>query len=362
MSRRLPASVAGLFPRAGLVPPRDSTRVPTPLDEAPLLSRHLGIRVLVKREDRLDDLGCGHKVRKLQHVLASAAAEDATMLLTAASVPSSQAVAVAALAAREGLRCCLVYCGDVQERPPSAAGNYLLTGLLGADVVWHEHTPWDRWPRLLADAASRAQARGETPLAVPPGVSDWPGLLGSVELGLELAAQLSEDEADSAAAEVGTHFVVAAGSGGTAYGLAIVAALLDLPWHVHGICIGGGPESVRREIARQRAEGEAALGVTLPGPGRVRLHDGARGEGYARWGAVEQAEIRRWLTRQQVLLDPTYTAKAAVGMAQLVERGAVPAGARTVFVHTGGAGHTLAGHPAFDAELGALVRRASGHA
>ncbi|MFB4426007.1 1-aminocyclopropane-1-carboxylate deaminase/D-cysteine desulfhydrase [Streptomyces sp. QL37] len=344
-----PTTVAALFPGAGLSAADGELRVPSPLDPAPSLGSRLGVDLRVKREDRLDDLGCGHKVRKLAHVIAHARAGGATTLVTAASVPSSQAVMVAASAARAGLGAHVVYCGDVQERPRSAAGNYLLVGLLGADVTWHEHTAWDRWPELLADVVARLRDQGEVPYAVPPGVTDWPGLLGSVELGLELAAQLPVDGVE-------THFVTAAGSGGTAFGIAIVAALLDLPWRVHGICLGTGPEGVLAEMDRQHADGEKALGTALPGPDRVRLHDGARGGGYDRWGRAEVTEIRRWLAHQRTLLDPTYTAKTAVGLAQLVADGIVPRGARVVFVHTGGSFRTLEGAPALDAELGALVR------
>ncbi|MFH9211192.1 1-aminocyclopropane-1-carboxylate deaminase/D-cysteine desulfhydrase [Streptomyces globisporus] len=346
----LPLGVADLLPGSKPAVTDGELRVPSPLDPAPSLGSELGVDLLVKREDRLDDLGCGHKTRKLAHVLAHARAQGATALVTAASVPSSQAVMVAASAARTGLRAHIVYCGDVQERPRSAAGNYLLAGLLGADVTWHERTAWDRWPALLADAAARLREAGEVPYAVPPGVADWPGLLGSVELGLELAAQLPADGRE-------THLVTAAGSGGTAFGLAIVAALLDLPWQVHGVCLGAPPAGVAQEMARQHADGERALAMTLPGPDRVRLHDGARGDGYDRWGKAELTEIRRWLAQQRVLLDPTYTAKTAVGLAQLVAGGVIPRGARAVFVHTGGSFRTLEGAPALDADLGDLVRR-----
>src|SRR4051812_37598220 len=74
--------------------------LPTPVEHLPSLGSQLGIKLFLKREDRIDDLGCGNKVRKLSYVFADAVMKKATVLLTAGSVPSNQCKAVAALAPR----------------------------------------------------------------------------------------------------------------------------------------------------------------------------------------------------------------------------------------------------------------------
>jgi L-cysteate sulfo-lyase len=46
--------------------------------------------------------------------------------------------------------------------------------------------------------------------------------------------------------------------------------------------------------------------------------------------------IVRFARREGILLDPVYSGKAAAGCLDRIRRGAVPAGAIVVFIHTGG--------------------------
>jgi L-cysteate sulfo-lyase len=69
------------------VPPVPFSHWPTPLDPAPRLSAALGLAagdLWVKRDD-LTDLGGGNKVRKLEHLVAHAVADRATVLVAAAA-------------------------------------------------------------------------------------------------------------------------------------------------------------------------------------------------------------------------------------------------------------------------------------
>lgn len=56
--------------------------LPTPLDDLPRLSRDLGIRVLMKRDDLTGFALGGNKARKLEFLVADALAQGADMLVT----------------------------------------------------------------------------------------------------------------------------------------------------------------------------------------------------------------------------------------------------------------------------------------
>jgi 1-aminocyclopropane-1-carboxylate deaminase/D-cysteine desulfhydrase-like pyridoxal-dependent ACC family enzyme len=308
-------------------------RRPTPLEPLAAAGHDLGVDLRVKREDLTDDFGSGHKARKLRYVLAEARRGQADVVVTAASLPSGQAAGLAAHAARSGLRAHIVYCGDRQRRPVDARGYYLLTALLGAAVTWHENGAWDRWPEFVDEVMASLREQGERPFLVPPGASAWPGLLGSVELGLELAEQLPRDGEP-------VHLVAAAGSGGTCLGLHLAARLLGLPWTVHGVSIAGSATEIEREMGRLAQDfrtraGDLGAGAPLDHRG-VRIYEGARGAGYDLVRPEELEVVRDVLARYGLLLDPTYLVKTFSGLRDLVKSRVIPAGSRVVLVHTGG--------------------------
>ncbi|WP_404955613.1 1-aminocyclopropane-1-carboxylate deaminase/D-cysteine desulfhydrase [Streptomyces sp. 147326] len=342
--------LARLLPHVDLPLPLGDGRTPTPLEVRPDISARLGLEVLLKREDLLDDLGGGHKVRKLDYVVADALRQGATALVTGGSLPSGQCVAVAAAARRHGLESVLVYSGDEQRRPSHPQGSYLLALMLASEVVWHERTPWSRNAELLADACDKAAARGLRPYAIPPGITTWPGLLGSVGLGLELAGQLDTGDGGatagdgvrrqtSAREQREVHVVAPAGSGATCLGLALAARMLGLRWQVHGVCIGGGKASVQEEIDALRQEAARRLNrpdLADPAATPVLVHDRWLADGYDRPADPELSAMAEAVGDYGLLLDPTYMLKAFLGLRGLVGSGGIPRTAQAVLVHTGG--------------------------
>ena len=182
----LPLGVADLLPGAKPAVTDGELRVPSPLDPAPSLGSELGVDLLVKREDRLDDLGCGHKTRKLAHVLAHARAQGATALVTAASVPSSQAVMVAASAAvMESLKAIAEQSLLRTRRPVLLAPTRLERSLTDSAMIAWDESP-ECWRAVSAaipflrlaksvqvisvdrDAARRSSSAVATERCLPP--------------------------------------------------------------------------------------------------------------------------------------------------------------------------------------------------
>src|SRR5690349_23732855 len=104
---------------------------PTPILRLDRLSRRLGVEVHVKRDDLTGLLESGSKVRKLEFLVAEALQQGADTLVTCGTLQSNGCRAVAAVAARLGLRAVVAVRG---ARPEAYDGNLLLDRLLDARV------------------------------------------------------------------------------------------------------------------------------------------------------------------------------------------------------------------------------------
>lgn len=294
---------------------------PTPLDPAPRLATALGLRpedLWVKRDD-LTDLGGGNKVRKLEHLVAEAVADGATVLVTSGGAQSNHARMTAAAAARAGLRAVLVLSGvPAADRP----GNLALEALTGARAVPVGAVDQTTLAVRAAEVAEELRAAGEVPALLPLGGSSATGARGY----LACAAELAEQAPDAATV------AVALGSGGTMAGL--VAGLGA--GRVLGVDVGAVPDP---------AERVAGLVTALGGPDEpLRLRLDQVGPGYGALTPAAADAMRTAARTEGLLLDPVYTAKALAGLAAAVADGDVRPGERTVFVHTGGL-PGLFGHP-----------------
>src|SRR5574337_1655986 len=114
------------------LPPRVSLAcLPTPIVKLERLSARFGVEVFVKRDDLTGLLETGNKVRKLEFLVGAALAQGADTRVTCGTLQSNCCRAVAAVAARLGLRSVLAVKG---ARPEAYDGNLLLNRLLGAQV------------------------------------------------------------------------------------------------------------------------------------------------------------------------------------------------------------------------------------
>jgi 1-aminocyclopropane-1-carboxylate deaminase/D-cysteine desulfhydrase-like pyridoxal-dependent ACC family enzyme len=295
----------------------------TPVHPVPRLAEALGLhpeRLLMKRDDLIGWGGGGNKARKLERSLGLAVARGATTVVTTGAAQSNHARMTAAAGASLGLDVVLVLEGhEVAER-----GNVLLDGLFGARIEWS----------VDEDAESRAgsvvaelEATGTRVHRVAFGGSDAHSVQGFVDAGHELTEQVGAVD----------HVVVALGSGGTMAGL--VEALE--PERVLGVHCGA--------VARPRevvAGFLAERGTGIPAD-RLRVDDARVGPGYAHLTDEARAALTLVARTTGILLDPTYTARAAAGLAAAARDGSIGPDDRVVLWHSGGV-PGLFGH----AELG----------
>jgi D-cysteine desulfhydrase len=301
------------FPRLrGPIPWLPLGRFPTPVEPLRLAG---AADVWVKRDDLSGEPYGGNKVRKLEFVLARARRRGAERLVTGGAAGSHHALATTVYGVALGFRVTLV----LFPQPPTRHVR---------DVLLHDvaHGAEIRWVRRMelvpaAMGLARFAHRSERPCGVAPGGSDPFGALGYVSAALELAEQVAAGEAPAPRA---VH--VAAGTLGTAAGLALGFALAGLPVRVVATRIisplVANPWLLRRLVrrtARLLADaglGEVPVAEALAG---LELRGGQVGRGYGHaTGAGERATRR--LSAAGLALDPTYTAKAAAALLEGIER------------------------------------------
>lgn len=309
---------------------------PSPLSKCEELGERLGVELFLKREDLLSDFDFGHKLRKLKYFVTRAQGRGAWKLLSAGSLPSGQNPAVAYVARRLGMQSHLIYTGDHQTCPGSPTGNYLTALLLGDEVTWYERSPWSEVGDRLSEVAALERARGSLPLVILPGISKWPGPLGSLEMGVEIAEQLRALRESGEARSSDIHLWMAAGSGVTLAGVEAASILLDARWKTHGVAIGSDVASAMETVhhVHQRVEDWLGAGAILRST--AKIHAGFAGDGYDSPTSAELQRIGDLASSFGLLLDPNYMVKTFIGLERSIQEGVVPQGATVVLIVSGG--------------------------
>ena len=297
-------------------------RLPSPLQPLPGPSKRLGAEIWVKRDDLTGFGLSGNKVRKLDYLLADAAAQGADCVITTGGIQSNHCRATALAARMVGLRPVLLLRGQ----PPTDGwdGNLLIDGLLGAEIHWLTPEQYTRRDALMAEHAARLSADGATPYVIPEGGSSAVGALGFVRAGRELTLQ-----ATAAGVEFDT-VICATGSGGTLAGL----AMSGLAAQVIGVAVCDDRAYFRARVEQIAAESER-LGLQLPQTGWDVL-EGFVGRGYAQSAPAELRSQISLARQTGLLLDPVYTGKAWFALEQTLKDSPRALGRRILFWHTGG--------------------------
>jgi len=265
--------------------------------------------LLFKREDLAADPLGGNKVRALEFLLGGVRSGDRVVTVGAAG--STHALATEFYARRLGA-VPLVFrwpqeMNDTAER---------VSARIGAE------TSGSSVQRTLVGAYARALvARLRGARWVAAGGSTPLGVLGQVNAGLELAAQVSEG-----ALPRPERIVVPLGTGGTAAGLALGLAIAKVETLVVGVRVVprvvANAAHVRRLVARtsrliERLTGES---IARPPADSVRIVHEYFGGAYGRVTAAGNAVATRCLELTGIAIDPTYGAKALAAAVAMSEQ------------------------------------------
>ncbi len=305
------------------IPRLHFAHLPTPIEELPRLTAHLGgPRILVKRDDQTGLAFGGNKTRKLEFLVAEALEQGAKTLITGGALQSNHCRQTAAAAARFGLDCILVLNGEMPDQP---SANLLLDDLFDAEIV----TITDRALRdqTLQATYDRAVADGRQPYLVSYGGSSPTGALGYAYAMQEFMEQ--NVHAD--------WIVFGTSSGGTHAGLVLGQRVFGYQGKVLGISIDEPEEWLKQRVSALASDASEKLGERIAFSGE----DVLASEEYCRagYGVLTEAEreaVRLFAKYEGLLLDPVYTGRAAAGMIDLMRKGFFKKEETVLFWHTGG--------------------------
>lgn len=316
-----------IFGRIAALPRERFLALPTALERADRLGAELGIELYLKRDD-MTGIGLGgNKLRKLEFILGQARRDGADVLLTTGGGQSNHARLTAAIAARAGMQCELHLRGD----PPARfAGNLLLDLIFGAKVSFCGDVTYQEIDLRMAARSEELRRQGLSPLVIPLGGAEALGTIGYVAAFREILDQFPDDDRPLTLA-------VAGGTGSTAAGLALGAALWAPRTKILVVSASWSQPVLDAEIRRHFADAADRLAAPLPCFPEVTVEAGHVGPGYAHPSIQGCAAVRRMAAKEGIVLDTTYTAKALGGLIEYCEKGRIERAGRVVFVHTGGA-------------------------
>ncbi len=302
--------------------------LPTPVDELPRLSAHLGgPRLLIKRDDQTGLAFGGNKTRKLEYLLAEAQALGARTVITGGAIQSNHCRQTAAAAARLGLDCILVLGGD---HPVEPSGNLLLDLLFGAEIVPTKMSERDQTLQATYESAKEA---GRDPYLVPYG--------GSNPVGAAAYAFAIQELVDQG---VSPDWVVfASSSAGTQAGMVAGARLTGFAGKILGVSVDEYEDVLKSRVARLASETAVYLGQpTTFKPDDIFVNADYLGEGYGIMNDQDREAVHLFAKFEGILFDPVYTGRAAGGMIDLIRKGFFSNDETVLFWHTGGTPALLA--------------------
>lgn len=300
---------------------------PTPIMKLSRLSERLGVELYVKRDDLTGLLETGNKVRKLEYLVGEALQQGADTLITCGTLQSNCCRAVAAVAARLGLKAILVFKGG---KPEVYDGNLLLSKVLGAEAVYVSDEEFSRIDDLFARLVAGVTARGGKPYVIPESGATEVGALGYAACAEELAEQIR------GGAPSFDSVVITAFSGGSQAGLLIGKQLFGLSAEIIGIPIAYEADQVRDYVTGTITKAASRFGLEVAPPKTIHLLDGYQGMGRGQIQEKELATIISLAREEGLLLDPVYTGKAFRGLMDRLSLDPKQFGSRVCFVHTGG--------------------------
>lgn len=265
----------------------------------------------VKDEGAFGDGGWGgNKVRKLEWLIPDAQRLGRKTILTFGGLGTNWGLATALYGKEHGLTTALA----LVDQPVDDHVRAQLERLEKSGATLHFTHSKARTIALLPLLLVRHRDGLKPPYLLPAGGSSSVGILGPVEIGLEIAEAVAKSEVAEP-----SHVVTAVGTGGTAAGVALGLALAGLSTKVVAVVVNDKLRLDERTILAKARRTEQLLrgrGASLPDldlSGRLVVVRDQLGDGYGH-ATVAGTDAQVAGTAVGLHLDPVYTAKAAAAM------------------------------------------------
>jgi D-cysteine desulfhydrase len=294
--------------------------LPTPVEKISFRTKEF----LIKRDDYTGSDFLGNKIRKLEYLLYEAKKLKSDIIFTCGGDQSNHARATSSAAAKIGIKTRLFLWG---EKRKAADGNLFLNKMYGADIVYLNKSEFEVVDDLMTEERRKLIKKGKRVYVIPAGGSSTLGIWGYISFMNELKKQIDLKNING--------IFSACGSGGTAAGLLVGAALNKSKMKIFAVNVLHSKEDIRKKIL-QLAEG-VILDFKLPcniAESNLEIIDGYSKEGYKNISDQKLKLITEFARTTGILLDPTYAGKAFCAYDELViNQGR---GNHIIFLHTGG--------------------------
>ena len=336
-------TIQDVLDRIDRFPHVDIIHRPTPFRKLDRLSARLGgPEIYVKRDDLTGLAFGGNKSRKLEFIIGDVLEKKADVVVTWGSLQSNWCMQTAAAARTFGLRPILVLFKPA-DQAATADGNVLLDVVLDADLrlLSAEKGRIIKAPQAmetLEGVGKEVRAQGHRPYLVPVGGSlvrgDMDRPLGAASYVAAFAELLEQTRGAGFEPDYVVH---ATGSGGTQAGLVVGARSLCPSCRIIGISVSDPKGPFTDDVLEIARATDEAMGLGLGiMADDVTVFDEYLGAGY---GVVDRAvaeTIRLVFQTEGIVLDPVYTAKAMIGLRDLIKTDFFKPTDKIVFIHTGG--------------------------
>ncbi len=294
--------------------------IPTPLQKIKFQNKNF----LIKRDDLTGVELSGNKVRKLEYLIYQAKKEKADFIFTDGGEQSNHARATVVAASQAGIKSKLFLWGSNRK---NAEGNLFLDKFLGAEISFLNKKEYANVNNIMFEERTKLLKKGKRVYVIPEGGSTTLGIWGYVAFISELKKQIDLKSING--------IMVAAGSGGTAAGLLVGLALLNLNIKVFAVNVLYSKNVIRKKIL-QLAEGcilDYKMKCKL-NENNLEILDGYSDEGYKKITNDKLKLIKEFAQTSGIILDPAYTGKAFNAYYEniLLKNH----GMKVIFLHTGG--------------------------
>lgn len=304
--------------------------LPTPIYKADFLSNYTGSNIYIKRDDYTGVEISGNKIRKLEYIFKEVLNKGYDTVITTGGVQSNHCRATAAAAVMLGIKPVLLL--KKNDDISKFDGNYLLDKLFGAEIYYCTEQEYSesRNEIMREIASSLKKERGLNCYVIPEGASFGIGSLGYFEAMEEIVNQ------EKKMGVVFDTIAVATGSGGTYSGLYLANKYYNLKKKVLGFAVCDDSQYFVNCVDKINHETADLLDKSLDlRKDDIIIIDKYKGIGYAKSRKEELDFITLVSSRQGLVLDPVYTAKAMYGLCNEIKAGNLIAG-NVLFIHTGG--------------------------
>jgi D-cysteine desulfhydrase len=279
---------------------------------------------LIKRDDYTGSDFLGNKIRKLEYLLFEAKKIKTDLIFTCGGDQSNHARATASAAAKLGIRTKLFLWGKEYNR---SDGNLFLDKMYGSEIVYLNKKEFENVDEIMTSERMKLVKKRKRVYVIPAGGSTTLGIWGYINFITELKQQINLKNIDG--------IFSSCGSGGTAAGLLVGAALNKIKLKIYAVNVLAPKEIIRKKIL-QLAEG-AVLEYNLNckiDESFLEIIEGYSKEGYKNISDNKIKLIIEFAKETGILLDPAYTGKAFYAYNDLIlDKGK---GKKVIFLHTGG--------------------------